>query len=305
MSVNGPSLDLSEDSTPLLRSARSDKSPRMGEERATPYSGPGDQPHSHDRLARVAALGWPAVETEELGGWLLQASAGFTGRANSVVPCGEPGVALGAALDRVVAFYARRGLPALIQVIVDTPLEAALRDRGWRVRASGKSPHTTVDVQVAPLAIMLGATDLAATSIKITSEADQAWLRMYGREPTPFASAAALHVLGSPERVAFARIHADGDHTGPAERTGGADLAGVGRGVVTGPWIGIAAVEVAPHWRRRGLGRALMHRLGEWGREQGASWVYLQVGSDNTPALRMYERLGFGTDHRYRYYTPT
>ena len=48
-----------------------------------------------------------------------------------------------------------------------------------------------------------------------------------------------------------------------------------------------------------------MSRLGHWGCDQGSTWIYLQVGSDNTPALRMYERLGFRTDHQYRYYTPS
>jgi N-acetylglutamate synthase len=262
-------------------------------------SQPSAQPDSGARLAGVAAAGWPAVETEELGGWLLQASAGFTGRANSVVPAGDPGLLLDAALGRVNAFYARRRLPTLIQVVVGTGLEAALRERGWRVHASGKSPHATVDVQVAPVAEALAAnapagSDEVPYEVEVTAELDEEWLRMYGRDPGPTAAAtaAARHVLGSPEVVGFARIRRDNR------------LAGVGRAVVTGPWVGIAAVEVAPPWRRRGLGRALMRSLGSWGSDRGASWVYLQVGSDNGPALRMYERLGFRTDHRYRYYTP-
>ncbi len=293
-----------------------------------------EQPHTGEHLARVAALGWPAVETEELGGWLLQASDGFTGRANCVVPTGDPGLALDAALDRVRAFYRRRGLPALIQVVVGSPLEAALCDRGWRARASGKSPHASVDVQVTTLATMLaaaghaggrssvgpvgsvglrssvgpadsvgpagaGGSDEAVGSeglveVELTRVVDEPWMRLYGRGPGP-ATAAARHVLASPELVAFARIrNADGD-----------DLAGIGRGVVTGPWLGISAVEVAAPWRRRGWGRALMSRLGHWGGDQGSTWIYLQVGSDNTPALRMYKRLGFRTDHQYRYYTPS
>ncbi|MEZ5194715.1 MAG: GNAT family N-acetyltransferase [Nocardioides sp.] len=54
-----------------------------------------------------------------------------------------------------------------------------------------------------------------------------------------------------------------------------------------------------PTWRgaddcspRRGL---------DWAASQGATTAYLQVLSDNEPALRLYERLGFTTHHRYRY----
>ena len=59
--------------------------------------------------------------------------------------------------------------------------------------------------------------------------------------------------------------------------------------------------EVAESRRRRGLGLAVMAALLEWGAEQGARTAYLQVLGDNGPALGLYERLGFGTHHAYRY----
>ena len=34
--------------------------------------------------------GWPPLERGELGGWMLRAAGGFTGRANSVLPLGDP-----------------------------------------------------------------------------------------------------------------------------------------------------------------------------------------------------------------------
>ena len=41
-------------------------------------------------LQRVMSLHWQALETERLGGWLLRASAGFTGRANSAIAFEDP-----------------------------------------------------------------------------------------------------------------------------------------------------------------------------------------------------------------------
>ncbi|WP_037869267.1 hypothetical protein, partial [Streptomyces sp. SPB074] len=71
-------------------------------------------------LARIQERGWRAAEREELGGWLLRASvvdgAGFTRRANSVLPLGDPGVPLPEALGRVREWYAARGLPAYAQL---------------------------------------------------------------------------------------------------------------------------------------------------------------------------------------------
>ncbi|MCW2845156.1 MAG: GCN5-related N-acetyltransferase [Nocardioides sp.] len=69
-------------------------------------------------------------------------------------------------------------------------------------------------------------------------------------------------------------------------------------------WVGFRSIEVSPGHRRRGLGLAVMAALLEWGAERGATTAYLQVLGDNTAALALYERLGFGTHHAYRYLTP-
>jgi N-acetylglutamate synthase len=269
------------------------------------------QPDSGTSLALVSARGWPALVTERLGGWLLQAADGFTGRANSVVPCGDPGLPLAEALAVVQDFYARVGLPARIQVVVGSPLEAQLSGRGWVVVTSGKEAYATSEVQVARLEEMLARLDDAPTfDVDLGNRVDDAWLALYGRTTTP---SAARHVLTSPERLALARVVPPPDAAGaprtgpavaPATPPGRPEVVGIGRGVVTGPWLGVSAVEVASTYRRRGIARAIMARIGRWGREHGASWVYLQVGSDNVAAKALYGRLGFALDHHYRYYAP-
>ncbi len=69
-------------------------------------------------------------------------------------------------------------------------------------------------------------------------------------------------------------------------------------------WLGISGVWVNPERRRRGLGLAVIARLLGWGAELGATTTYLQVLSDNEPALTLYARLGFTPHHTYRYLTP-
>ena len=63
-------------------------------------------------LEQAAAGGWRAPEEARLGRWLLRAAGGFTGRANSALAIGDPGLPLAAALDQVGRWYQARGLPA-------------------------------------------------------------------------------------------------------------------------------------------------------------------------------------------------
>ncbi len=59
---------------------------------------------------------------------------------------------------------------------------------------------------------------------------------------------------------------------------------------------------IAPEWRRRGVGRALIERVEAHGRKVGASHVWLETSSSNVPGVRAYERLGFslcGADRTY------
>jgi len=46
--------------------------------------------------------------------------------------------------------------------------------------------------------------------------------------------------------------------------------------------------------------QALLH----WGAEAGATSAYLQVRAQNTPALRLYESMGFKTAYGYHYRVP-
>jgi len=61
---------------------------------------------------------------------------------------------------------------------------------------------------------------------------------------------------------------------------------------------------VRPDGRRGGLGTALLVAATAQGLAAGADWVSLGVWAANEPALRIYRRLGFRTDHQGRSYRP-
>lgn len=69
-------------------------------------------------------------------------------------------------------------------------------------------------------------------------------------------------------------------------------------------WVGFRGIHVHPAHRRQGLALVVMAALLEWGAERGARTAYLQVLSDNAPAIALYGGLGFVTHHAYRYLAP-
>src|SRR5450631_4776222 len=62
-------------------------------------------------LEEVSGRSWPAPDEEWLGRWWLRSAGGFTARACSVRPLGDPGRPLDDALAYVVGWYGERGLP--------------------------------------------------------------------------------------------------------------------------------------------------------------------------------------------------
>ncbi|MFC8363501.1 GNAT family N-acetyltransferase [Streptomyces griseorubiginosus] len=239
---------------------------------------------SYEELARITARGWRPVESERLGEWELRAAAGFTRRANSVLPLGDPGLPLDEALAAVRRWYGERGLPAYVQAATGAAgtqevLCAELETRGW-------TREVTAELWTGGLAPVA---DRSGDGVVLSREADAGWLARYQRKGV---SEVALRVLGSGPSVWFATV--------PSEKAGAP--AAIGRCVVDGRWAGFAAVEVDPALRRRGLASAVMAALAQRALEEGASAAWLQVESDNAGARALYERMGFSAHHAYHHY---
>lgn len=240
-----------------------------------------------EELARVTARAWQPVESERLGEWELRASSGFTRRANSVLPLGDPGLPLDEALAYVRTWYAARDLPAYIQTATGAAgtqeeLCAELEARGWRREVSAEA-------RIGALA-PVGDLDADVSRVRLTRSVDEAWLQRYQRSDVPGPHV--LKVLGSGPSVWFASI--------PGEV--GAPPAAIGRCVVDGRWAGFMAVEVGPAHRREGLATIVMTALARRALEEGASAAWLQVESDNDGARALYEGMGFATHHRYHHF---
>ena len=238
-------------------------------------------------LHRIMTAGWRATETEALGSWLLRAAGGFTGRANSVLPVGDPGCPLEAAVDRVEQWYGDRGLPPQVQLPdrgAPPELAAVLEARGWE---SAWPTH----VMTAELGPVLRASPDAGGLVRLDDGPDDAWLAAYrpdeGRGGIP--ESLVRQVLTNHPDVVFASVR-EGDR-----------CVAIARAAVDQRWVGLFCVEVSPDRRRTGLAAAVSREALRWAVGRGARRAYLQVTVDNTPARALYESLGFTVHHDYRY----
>ncbi|MFD4001647.1 GNAT family N-acetyltransferase [Streptomyces rubiginosohelvolus] len=241
---------------------------------------------SFEELAAVTTRAWQPVESEALGDWRLRAAGGFTRRANSVLPLGDPGLPLGEAFGRVRRWYEERGLPGYVQTATGAEgtqelLCAELEEHGWRREVSA-------EVRIAALA-PVGDREAEVSAVRLTREPDAAWLARYQRFSTPGPHV--LRVLGSGPSVWFATVPGSGDAPDA-----------IGRCVVDGRWAGFMAVEVAPEQRRRGLATTVMTALARRALDEGAWAAWLQVEEDNEGARALYDGMGFAGHHRYHHY---
>ena len=245
-----------------------------------------------DELERIAALGWRGSDFQPLGEWQLRAANGFTGRANSCLPLGSPGVPVMEALDRVRDFYTQRDLTPRIQLAEPldplghpVALAADLAADGW---VCG-DPVFVLTAPVPNLIGFAGSSD-DSISVRLAGHPDADWVQGY-RYRGGVVPAAGSAVLAHADRPVFATV------------SDGAGRLAVARGVVDEGWLGITAVTVEERARRRGLATMLLGTLARWAAEQSAQHAYLQVDGANAPALALYRARGFTDHHRYRYWT--
>jgi ribosomal protein S18 acetylase RimI-like enzyme len=226
---------------------------------------------------------WPAAEAVEHDGWIFRHGDGFSRRLNSVTVM--PGAADDAMRERLAAasrWLSERGVPPLVRVTSASPptVDADLHALGYRCEAE------TI--------VMSGALDREAESAGTI-----------GERPSPQWLACAAAWLGIADVAAWQRVLTR--VTPPvayALRQRDGRPVSVGLGVVRGSWLGIFEVATDPALRRQGHAGLLVGGLVRWARAQGARRGVLQVVADNTPAIGLYESLGFAEAYRYWYRRP-
>ncbi|GAB3583930.1 GNAT family N-acetyltransferase [Amycolatopsis endophytica] len=234
-----------------------------------------------ETLELRCADAWPAVTEDKIGDWRLRAAGGFTGRANSALAVGDPGVPVEHALRDVCDFAHAQGIPPVVQVVDGSENERAIGSAGWVPNSAHAAGHV--------VSVLTGPLGEGAEGISVLATPTAGWWELTVGRSAP--TEAERHVLTTGE-IGYVTADVMGV------------TAGAVRAAVVGDVLHIARLAVRPEYRRRGLASALMAACGPWAAERGATRCALQVAVDNDGALAFYDRLGFTGHHRYRYWVP-
>lgn len=244
------------------------------------------------RVEDVCLNVWPALQEIHFDGWLIRLADGHTRRVNSVNVL-RPGTR---ALDEKIAycerFYRGHGLPAYFRIVsqTDAALERALEARGYRGEDETRTLFMDFDA-TPPEPAQRYKVELAEGAP--TSE----WLSARGYfsamdRAQMYALEKILKQLVLPSVFACVR-----DETGA--------IASIAKGAVHDGIVCLNMVATNPEARRRGYSRDCLNAILTWAQSKaGATGACLQVVAENTPAITLYETMGFATElYRYHYRT--
>ena len=249
-----------------------------------------------DSLERATLDAVAPQALEELPGWLLPFDRSSVNRAISAVPLSHSGFHAEVVAE-IAARYASKGLGTQFR-IADVPglerLQAALAQQGYRAH----HPTLTMTARLRQLAALpaltvLPALALAASNgrVSISQQPSKEWESVYlATEFDPKAAASRVQALSRSNCTSYAWI---GDASGALA----AGTASMSRG-----WASFHGLRTLHRVRRQGLAQALLAALCQQALAAQLENCFLQVEEDNTPAITLYQRLGFQTAWRYRYW---
>lgn len=237
------------------------------------------------RFEEISNNAWPALQTMQYDGWILRFANGVTKRSNSVNPLYPSSLDIDQKIEFCEKLFRLKQIPPTFKITTESEprdIDQQLENRGYFI-------HCHISFQVMDLS------DVASDrpeNVQLSYALDETWIEDFIRM-NGFDQARKPTYIRIMEQVLTPKCLVSIKEKGKT--------IGVGLGVLENHFLGLFDLVVDPEYRNRGLGARLVNSLLNWGQSQGARTVYLQVLTDNLPAIRLYHKLGFRENYRYWY----
>jgi GNAT superfamily N-acetyltransferase len=237
------------------------------------------------RRAEAAGLNASAPPQQaSVEGWLIRLSPGKAKRSRCVNALAAGELPLDELLVRCQRSFDAAGLPLMVRVTPysqPTDLDAQLEARGW------------FSFDAADVMVLESLPDADLSGYAMTALDCAAYARLVGGLRRSSAQAIEAHA----ERMLASAV----PYQGFALHGDDGALLACGQIAREGDLAGLYDIFTPEPQRGRGHASRLCMALLQRARSEGAAQAYLQVGSDNAVARRVYARLGFRFAYRYHY----
>jgi len=238
------------------------------------------------RIEEAGLNAWPALQQMLYDGWVLRFSKGYTKRANSANALYPSAIDTREKVAFCEAQYKARELGPIFRItpFAPTDLDSILEARGYELIDTTLVLHLDLDQPA------------SSPSGQAHQESLDDWLPIFCRLKSSSLEAHQTHreileaILG---RCFYASLSVSGEAVSCA------------LGVLEGKFFGLFDVVTAPEHRSKGRATTLLSSMLDWAQENVARHAYLGVVELNSPARRLYDKLGFQEVYRYWYRVPS
>ena len=237
------------------------------------------------RIEEISMNAWPALQTIHYDGWIIRFANGVTKRSNSVNSIYDSTLDINCKIAYCERLYRSKALPVcfkITEIAQPSGLDKILETHGY---------NHIFDISVQLMNLNNFKTDLDK-NVHIIENADDSWLNDYIKmNEIDLSSKPVLKKIIDqiilPKCLMTFKLHG---------------LAvGCGLGVIEDKFIGLFDLVINKQYRNQGLGKMMIENILKWGKSKGADIAYLQVLVDNTPAIRLYDKVGFKEEYKYWY----
>jgi len=237
-------------------------------------------------LEEFSLNAWASLQTLAYDGWIIRFADGYTKRANSINPLYPSGMDLEKKIHFCESLYREKKLPVVFKM---TPAVHP-NDLDERLHRDGYQKNSPTSVQIFDLS--LKDLQVESSGVEIQEKLSEEWLENYcSMNAVSVSNKNTLRKIlnNIVPRCCFVSIKYDDK------------VVACGLGVLQSGYIGLFDIVTDKSFRNRGYGQQVVKGILVWGKQNNAKTAYLQVMLDNTPALRLYSKIGFSEQYQYWY----
>ncbi|MGD9161910.1 MAG: GNAT family N-acetyltransferase [Desulfobacteraceae bacterium] len=233
-------------------------------------------------IERASLNAWPAFRQIDDNGWIVRFADGYTKRSNSVNILRPGSGSLENQILHYEQVYNSAGQPCIFKLLSfnnNIEIENILDSRDYT-----KGDHSLVlsqDLQ-----------NKEFPSLEFEPITIDGWMELYCELSNKEIKEHSTHIkMINSIKYKYLIAILPGDK----------NIMSCGLGVISDGLFGIFDIVTHPQYRNKGYGYKLINGMLYWAVQNLAHTSYVQVTAENTPAVRLYKKLGYDLSYEYHY----